>query len=199
MVLTFLAYPGEGASDEERRAQLYGTLCACMVRAICDVDPDWAISPQPIKPIYGSLPERDGNRSLRRLSRRLRDRMIAARMAYPFLKEAECGETFDLPAGLKRLSLNQMAELVLTDARQSDPENVETRIWRPSRPVIHLASAVHGYLHLVGPTVEWLGFVPLMTDRKVLEYVVGNAEYCESLIARTSLRIINSLFGWVGN
>jgi hypothetical protein len=112
-------------------------------------------------------------------------------MAYPFLKEAESGELFELPASLKRLSLNQMAELVLTDARYSDPENVETRIWRPSRPVIHLASAVHGYLHSVEPETELLGFVPLMTDHIVLEYVVRCAEYCESLVTKSRRLRIN--------
>ena len=94
-----------------------------------------------------------------------------------------------LPA-LNDSSLNQMAEFVLSDARQSDPENVETRIWRPSRPVIHLASAVHGYLHL-GPTAELLGFVPLMTDRGALEYVVRSAEYWESLVTKSSRLRIN--------
>jgi hypothetical protein len=161
-----------------------------MVGAICHVYPDWAISPQSVKPIYGALRVRDCKRSLRGLPRRLRDRMVAARMAYPFLKEAESGEAFDLPAGVKRISLNEMAALVLTDARHSDPENVETRIWRPSRPVIHLASAAHGYLHLVGPSAG-LGFVPFMTDREALEYVVRTAEYVESLVAKSRRLRIN--------
>src|SRR5690349_18667897 len=83
-----------------------------------------------------------------------------------------------------------MAELVLSDAGQSDAENVETRIWRPSRPVIHLATAVHGYLHLVGPEEEVLGFAPLMTSRLVIEYIIRNAEYCETLVAKSKrLRI----------
>jgi hypothetical protein len=191
MVVTFLAYPGDSASDEERRAQLHRTLCAGMFGAICDVDPDWATSPQPVKPIYGSLPERDCNRSLRGVPRRLHDRMVAARMAYPFLKEAESGGKFDLPAGIKRLSINEMAAFVSTDAGQSDPENVETRIWRPSRPVIHLASAAHGYLHLVGPKEQRFGFVPFMTDREALGYVVRNAEYFESLVAKSRRLRIN--------
>ena len=73
---------------------------------------------------------------------------------------------------------------------QADAENVETRIWRPSWPVIHLATAVHGYLHLVGPAAEVLGFVPLMTSRPVIEYLIRNAEYCETVVAKSSrLRI----------
>ena len=89
MLVTLLAYPDDSAPEEERRTQLFGVLCACMVRAVCNVNPAWVISPQLVKPIYGSLPERDCDRGVRKLSRLLRHRMVAARMAYPFLKEAE--------------------------------------------------------------------------------------------------------------
>jgi hypothetical protein len=190
ILITLLAYPGATRSDEERRSQLHASLCAYLLRASYAVDPDWATLPQEIKPIYPLQTERDCRISLRSLPRLLRDRMIAARIAYPFLKEAESGNLPPLPAGLKRFSLNQMAELVLNDAGQSDAENVETRIWRPSRPVIHLATAVHGYLHLVGPEAEVLGFAPLMTSRLVIEYIIRNAEYCETLVAKSKrLRI----------
>ena len=40
MLVTFLAYPGDSVGDEERRSQLYGALCACMLQAMCYVDPD---------------------------------------------------------------------------------------------------------------------------------------------------------------
>jgi hypothetical protein len=51
--------------------------------------------------------------------------------------------------------------------------------------VIHLATAVHGYFHLVGPEAEVLGFAPLMTSRLVIEYVVRYAEYCETLVTKS--------------
>jgi hypothetical protein len=183
LLVTLLAYPGESEHEEERRSRVHTSLCACALRAIYEVDPDRAVSPQLIKPIYAFQTERNCSLGLRTLPRRLRHRMIAARMAYPFLKEAESGEAPKLPAPLRRLSLNAMAELVLEDAGHSDPENVETRIWRQSRPVIHLASAVHGYLQLVEAKTNGLG--PFMTSRQVIEHVIRSAEYCESLIARS--------------
>ena len=142
LLVTLLAYPGEGDHEEERRSRVHTSLCACMLRAIYEVDLDRAVSPQVIKPIYALQTERACSLGLRTLPRRLHHRMIAARMAYPFLKTAESGETTKLPTPVQRLSINAMAELVLEDAGYSDPENVETRIWRQSRPVIHLASAV---------------------------------------------------------
>ena len=185
LLVTLLAYPGESEHEEERRSRVHTSLCACALRAIYEVDPDRAVSPQLIKPIYAFQTERNCSLGLRTLPRRLRHRMIAARMAYPFLKEAESGQAPQLPAPLRRLSLNAMAELVLEDAGHSDPENVETRIWRQSRPVIHLASAVHGYLHLVEAKTKPNGLGPLMTSRQVIEYVIRSAEYCASLVARS--------------
>ena len=120
------AYPGKG--EEETRPAVHASLCHHALRMKCGSEPGWALSPQPIKPIYAIQSERDCNRAFQQLKRRLRDRMIAARMAYPFLIEAETGEVPKLPTSVKRLSINAMSELVLEDAGYSDPENVETRI-----------------------------------------------------------------------
>ena len=128
-----------------------------MLRATGESDAGWATSPQTLKPIYLLQTAREINRSFRQIKRRLRDRMVAGRMAYPFLQQANCGEVPKLPAGVKRLSINAMSELVLDDAGQTDPENVETRVWHPSLPVIHLATAVHGYLHLYDGAAEQPG------------------------------------------
>jgi hypothetical protein len=60
---------------------------------------------------YALRPQGEIDRDLRTLQRRLRDRMIAGRMAIGFLKEAVTGEIPELPAGIKRMSVNQMAQL----------------------------------------------------------------------------------------
>ena len=183
-LVTWLAYPGENKDDDEERSHVHASLCARTLRALCETDLDWATSPQLVKPIYALRSERDCNRDLRQLERRLRHRMIAARMAYPFLQEAESGAVPALPPSVKRLSINAMAELVRGDAGYSDPENVETRIWRPSLPVIHLASAAHGYLHL-GAEHEALRHGPIVTRREVIEYLIRSAEYCEALVVKS--------------
>jgi hypothetical protein len=181
LLLTVLAYPD---GSEEISGGVQASLCNLALRATGEMHPEWAASPRLVKPLYLLQTERDCARALRGLKRRLRDRMIAARMAYPFLKEAEEGKAIELPPSVKRLSINAMSELVLEDAKNTEPENVETRIWRPSRPVIHLATAVHGYLHL-RPENEALGLGPLITRREVIEYVIRSAEHCESLVIKS--------------
>jgi hypothetical protein len=182
LVVTWLAHPD---GKEELRSRLHAALCACAIRATGENDPEWANAPQTLRPIYLLRTATEINRSLRQLKRRLRDRMVAARMAYPFLYEVNFGTAPRLPPGVKRLSINAMSELVLQDAGQSDPENVKTRVWRPSLPVIHLATAVHGFLHLSDGAPGPPGIGSLIFDRNVIEYVVRNAEACEALVGRS--------------
>jgi hypothetical protein len=186
-LVTWLAFPGEEES-EERRGRVHASLCAYALRAKYETDPEWLVAPQPIKPIYALRPQWDIDRDLKTLERRLRDRMIAARMAIGFLKEAITGEVPKLPAGIKRMSVNQMALLVLGDAGFTDPENVESRIWRPSLPVIHLATAIQLMLQLAEPETG-LGLEVLLLDRKIIDLVVRTAEYHRSVIVQSRLQI----------
>jgi hypothetical protein len=187
-LLTWLAFPGEKES-EERRSRVHASLCAYALRAKYEADAEWLVSPQSIKPIYALRPQFDIDRDLKTLQRRLRDRMIAARMAIGFLKEALTGEAPKLPASAEWMSVNQMAELVLDDAGYTEPENVETLIWRPSLPVIHLATAIQLMLQLAEPHAGRLGLEVLLLDRGIIELVVETAEYHRSVIVQSRLRL----------
>src|SRR5690349_15917722 len=114
-IVSLLAYPGEREQDDEWRKGAYTSLCTCVLRARAETDPGWETRPQLVKPVYTLQTERDCNRGLRTLRSRLHERMVAARMAYPFLIEAQTGEVPKLPSSVKRLSINAMAELVLED------------------------------------------------------------------------------------
>jgi hypothetical protein len=186
-LLTRLAFPGENES-EERFSQVHASLCAYALRSKYETDGEWPVAPQSIKPIYALRPQGSIDRDLRTLERRLRDRMIAARMAIGFLKEAVTGEVPNLP-GLERMSINQMALLVLADARYTEPENVESRIWRPSLRVIHLATAIQLMLQLAEPYASPLGLESLLLDRGIIELVIRTAEYHRLLIAQSRLKI----------
>jgi hypothetical protein len=183
MLVTRLAFPCEGES-EETLSRVHASLCAYALRARCQIEPDWGTSPQRIKPIYALREQCDVDRDLRTLERRLRDRMVAGRMAIGFLKEALTGQE-PLPTGLKRLSINQMSEFVLDDTGYTDPENVETRIWRQSLPVIHLCSAIQVMLQLVEEQTGSLGLETLLLGHHAIECVVRAAEFHESVVAQS--------------
>src|SRR6266566_2471897 len=84
-ILTLLAYP-EG--PEAKRAEVHASLCAQFLRRTYASDPELAVSPATIKPIYFLRGERDIDRDLRTLERRHRDRLVAGRMAMPFVQDA---------------------------------------------------------------------------------------------------------------
>jgi hypothetical protein len=181
-LISVLAYPGD--REEERRAAVHASLCHHALRAFCVMEPDLALFPQPMKPIYALRTSREVKADLRTLRRRLRDRMAAGRMAIGFLKQ-EVGAVVGLPAGRSRLSINQMARLVLDDVGQSDPANVETRIWRPSLPAIHIASAFQVFLQLAEPEIGDLGFERFLLNRWAIECVVRAAKYHASIIEQS--------------
>jgi hypothetical protein len=190
MFVTWLAYPGD--SEDEIRSRVHASLCNHALRVKCAIEPDWALVPQAIKPIYALRCQRDIKRDLRTLARRLRDRMVAGRMAMAFLKEALGGEVLKLPADLPpRLSINQMAHFVLDDTGHADSKNVETRIWRPSLPVIHLATAVQVWLQVAESEKRPLGLEMLLLSRQLIECLVRTAQRHESIIAQSRRRRID--------
>jgi hypothetical protein len=56
---------------------------------------------------------------------------LLQRIAVPFLQEVELGKRPKLPKSIKRQSLNEMAAFVAGEAGQSEPQNVESQVWRP--------------------------------------------------------------------
>lgn len=185
-LLTLLACPSAKDTDEVRGG-FHATLCSLALQVQAVIQPEWARSPQSIKPLYFLRSDRDIARDLKLLARRLRDRAVAARMAIAFLKEAETGEPPTLPEGLKRLSINELSKLVLPDSGQRDPENIETRIWRPSRPVIHLAAATQVLMQMTERAIKRrLTFWDVLFNRDVIEWLVTAAETYEGLIGRST-------------
>jgi hypothetical protein len=184
-IVSLLAYPA--ARQGNKRHKLHTGLCALAVRTLYPLDSASALQPQPIKPIYAFRTEHEINRDLRTLHRRLRDRMIAGRMALAFLQDSQ-GIKPKLPGSASRLPINALSELVADDAGYTEAENVETRIWRPSLPVIHLAAAIQVFLQL-GPGIH-IGH--LIADRPMIEWVISAAEEYEGLFTRSRYRGISA-------
>jgi hypothetical protein len=183
VLVTLLVYPGEG--DEQKREALHASLCHVALRLEGELDPDWALSPQPIKPLYALRPAQEVKKDLRTVPRVLRDRLAAGRMALGFLKEVATGGTPALPAGIERLSVNRMASLVLEDTRNIEVTNVKTRVWRPSLPVIHLASATQLFLHWFEPERKRLPLEMLLINRPIIEHIVRTAQTHEKMVVES--------------
>ena len=181
-LITLLAYPGE--SDEQSEA-IHASLCHVALTTIGLLNPDWVRSPQRIRPLYALRTPQEVSKDLRTVPRRLRDRLAAGRMAIGFLKEVATGREPELPAGIERLSVNQMASLVLEDTANTEIENVKTRVWRPSLPVIHLASATQLLLQFLEPERKRLPLETLLLKRPVIEYIVRTAELHEKMIVES--------------
>ena len=177
-----LAYPGD---SDDFALEFTPRFAAIRSKSYAEIEPDWSLFPQRMKPIYALRTSREVNRDLRTLQRRLRDRMAAGRMAIGFLKEAVGEPMTELPGDRSRVSINQLARLVIDDTGQTDAENVEARIWRPSLPVIHIASALQEFLQLAGPEMGKLCLETFLLNRWAIECVVQAAEYHASIIDKT--------------
>jgi hypothetical protein len=134
-LLALLAFPS--VTDAER-AEIAASLCSAHLRAKFEESGD---ANELVKAKYAFRDGRTIRKDLKTIDRLVRDRMVAAKVAMALLQRS-VGHRPKLPSSMKRLSLNQLAELVMGEANQSSPENFETRVWRPSLPVIHLAAAV---------------------------------------------------------
>src|SRR5262249_49577094 len=181
-LVALLAHPTD--AQDVARGNLHAPLCALAVRAQF-YGQAGEFERQSIKPIYALRAEKEISKDLKTLKRRLRGRMGAARIAMAYLQLAP-RQPPRLPAGVRRLSLNQMSELVFEDAGQSDSENVEKRIWRPSLPVIHLAAATAVMIDVA----EKEGFGrftigELLCCRPLIEAIVREAQAYEPLIQQS--------------
>ncbi|GLR88875.1 hypothetical protein [Bradyrhizobium iriomotense] len=142
-----------------------------------------------VKARYAFRDKRRIKRDLRTLDRAIRDRMAAAHVAVALLQNA-IGHRPNLPGSVKRLSLNQLSEFAMGDANQSSPENFETRIWRPSLPVIHVAAAFAVAISDRERAGEKrTAYGNLIADAELVGNVVNYIEKFKNIIDNNNLKI----------
>ncbi len=181
MLLAVLAYPVDD-KDDSRRADIHASLCRHAIEFQYLSNPDdWR--PLPVKLPYVFRDAKIAGRETKFTAKRLGERLVAARMALPFLQRSELGQAPALPKAIKRLSLNKMAAFVLEDAGQSDAGNVKRRYWAPSRPVIHLAASALVAAQELKKTGVQLCLAHLLICRELIEGIIQRAQTYEELIA----------------
>ena len=185
-LVTILTFSEAGDTDDDR-GDVHAALCKWALHSRAISDSEWAGKPLLIKPIYMLLTDDQVDRQLRTLNRRFRDRMIAARMVMPFLKQTHSGELPKLDPPLKRLTINKMAERVLPISGQTEPGNVKSRVWRPSLPVLHLAAATEVVRQLLERHANIvLGYEHLLWETGVIAWILREAQIFEGLMEKAT-------------
>jgi hypothetical protein len=116
------------------------------------------------------------------LLKRFSQRLVAGRMAIAILHDELLGMPAVLPPGMTSATLNQLSSLVKQDTKIEDPENVESLVWTPSLPIIHLAIST-----LLEPKIRFsmdqnIGLD--LQDVDLYRAIVKRAELIEQIVER---------------
>ena len=136
MLLALLAYPDSETKRHLLESKL-NRLTSASGEASEAVDPTSTSDSGDIQALELSVRAQvDGKRIWNRLDQRMR----VALMFRPFVKKWLQGQLPDLPAGLRRYSINELSRYVTSDD-QDVAHNFEKRWFRSTLPVLHLAIA----------------------------------------------------------
>ncbi|MDP8998351.1 MAG: hypothetical protein M3O03_15335 [Pseudomonadota bacterium] len=171
-LLSFVAYPK--AEEAGKREVFRNALCHWALKHDCETHPE-DNAPITIKPAYFGFDRVQVDRHINFLDKELGKRLIAGRMAVAYLKWFKGGRIPAEFGNIHSLSLDKIVEFIFRSEGYGTPDNFETRIWRPSRPVIHFAAA----LMVVGQDIKRSGkelhAMHLLADNEVLTSVITNA------------------------
>jgi hypothetical protein len=96
-LVAILACPDD--KDDTRRGNILASLCRHAIEYQYLSNPDdW--SPKPVKLQYVFRDTKTAKCETKFAARRLGERLVAARMAFPFLQKAELGQAPDLPKAI---------------------------------------------------------------------------------------------------
>src|SRR5215831_14531779 len=91
-LLAVLAYPADD-KDDNRRANMHASLCRHAIEYQYQHNPDdWR--PKQVKLPYAYRNPKIAERETRYAAKRLGERLVAARMAIPYLQRSELGQAF---------------------------------------------------------------------------------------------------------
>jgi hypothetical protein len=113
-------------------------------------------------------------------------------MAIGFFQKAEGSVEILLPKDAQRLSVNQMANVIIAekDSRESTPENVIARIWSVNRPVVHLSAALaFEMFEIEKKDGKSISVLDLLLQPELVKRIVWRAELLENLMPKTGLNI----------
>ena len=119
------------------------------------------------------------------LKSRLNKRMAAARMGLGHWHKEIPDVEVKLPAGMTRVSLDQLSKLIRSDTNIDDPENIEKLVWRRSLAIIHLAMATQVELTIRNKKDKTIGIDTQDVD--FFRNAVARAQTYEAMVMREPL------------
>lgn len=140
-LLAAIAYPDP--LDKNERDIFTNAIGRYTLEQRIKLHPEWAQTPQLIRPAYFSGPEKQIDACLRRGNKRLHHRFAAAQFfLMPHLRAIETGHLQKV-AGFEP-TVNNMAHQILDflNWKGDSYSTVKTKIWKPTRPVAHAAAAI---------------------------------------------------------
>jgi hypothetical protein len=148
----FAAVAHPGANEREERAMFCTALIRDIFRRAAARSEEFAATLIPMRAASLLLSDQDEKKALKKGLPKFDKRLAAARMIIPRLRQLEEG-TLPKVHGF-RATQNSMASLLADEVgwkeEIGDPRNVKTRVFRPSRPVIHAAVALADWIQGLG-------------------------------------------------
>ena len=154
VLLTLMIHPK--ASQLEQRRICFIELCAAFAAETERSSPDYARWLRSSRPEYFEVAPARFRKALRVGKTALQRRFLAALMARPFLGQAKVGASFMLPEGMRKLTPSSASEDVAAKHKISGKDNLLSRAWRPSLPILHFAVGLEHAMRQLGriPQVE---------------------------------------------
>ena len=180
-VLTVLVYPPK-SRPTAGLDQRFGELCNHLAIRQNVADEVSANELQLVRPSHAFISPERSRAAEKKLINELEKRRLAGEIALPFVQRA-LGQTVTLPPGIDRLSKNRMAEYIAERAGISSKENVLSRVFRPSCPVIHFSVILARWMRIA----EHMGaphspVEAMLRDWDVLSSFVQQAEGLEQAV-----------------
>jgi hypothetical protein len=182
-----IAYP----DSQKDRVRFSDAICGWVLGELAQDDPEWASAPQPTKPRYWLAFAKGTTVEIAKGLRVInRQRVIAAKMAAQRYEEyrlfamegREPGWAQRPTSGkvIDAISMDLMhPERRATRGRKGkgtvDGENVTSRVWTPSRPVLHLCLALHQAVHVLSPNQQELNFGDFLTSKTPIAGIIREA------------------------
>jgi hypothetical protein len=181
-----LAYPDR--SDQAARLRFRNSLCRWAILQRCGWDQGWGAGPQPIRPALLKLNPAQANTELRRGQKKLRERVAASLILWPFIMPFTWGASDEEVSSWFEGEKPNANTVALYGAKAlgwkgDDSSTFKAKVWKPSRCVAHAAMSLFVTIfaaeQLDEQTAEWRieNHSSLFFDEAFIGQTIGLAEF----------------------